>query len=239
MEKKTSLAKFKRQATHDEFLKGKLIEVIQDGKKSYHEILMYINNEIQESTRTVAFEYSIKCFQEDGAFALSRAVEEINGFSMQKKKESMSGTNPPTMLDVRFADGTHMKVPFGTMDLPTFGNDAYIEMHYNPGVMTMMLIGQCEKRYVAMMDEIVDETRRIITNDSIYRGKAIKITEPGVSPTFIDLSGIDKTPMFLTKDAKYDTQPIEARIERTAECTKHGIDIRFGVLLEGTYGLEN
>ena len=219
----------------DAYLKQKLVEVVASDK-SYHDILSYIKNEITESTRSISFNYKIKCFLEDGAYALSRAVEEIHGFTTQQDRKGPSGNNPPQMIDVRFADGTREKVPFGKISLPAIGEGAYIDMKYDAKGQQLHLEGQCEKRFVRLMDEIVEETTRLVREDSIYRGKAIKIVDETVSPTFIDLSSIDQTPLFLTPDAVFATQPIEARIEHTERCVRNGIDLKFGVLLEGNYG---
>jgi len=219
----------------DAYLKQKLVDVVASNK-SYHDILSYIKNEITESTRIISFNYKIKCFKEDGAYALSRAVEEIHGFTTQSDKKSPSGNNPPTMIDVRFADGTREKVPFGTVNLPAIGEGAFIEMKYDEKTQELLLVGQCEKRFVRLMDEIVEETTRLVREDSIYRGKAIKIIDEKQSPQFIDLSSIEQTPLFLTPEATFATQPIEARIEHTERCKRNGIDLKFGVLLEGNYG---
>lgn len=231
---KTRKAKYLLKA--DAELKDKLRTVLDDENKSYDEVLQYVNNEIKESTRVVNFNYSVRCFKEDGAYALSRAVEKIHGFTTQEDEKNISGSNPPAMIDVRFADGQRKKVPFGQINLPSLGKDANISMGYNVGSRSLTLSGQCEKRFVRLMDEIVEETKEIVENDSIYKGKAIKIVSDDKSPEFIDLSGIDSMPLFLTEYAKYSTQPIEARIEQTERCIRDRIDLRFGVLLEGNYG---
>lgn len=218
-------------------LKDKLRDIIEDETKSYHDVLRYIDNEIKESTRTIAFNYKISCFLEDGAWALNRAVESVDGFSRQNDRETMSGKNPPAMIDVRFADGTRKKVPYGKIGLSTFGKDAFIEMKYDPPSRTLMLTGQCEKRFQRLMDSIVEKTKELVDTDSIYKGKAIKIiSDDGTSPEFIDLSKIENLPLFLTEDAKFSTTPIEARIEHTERCARENIDLKFGALLCGDYG---
>jgi hypothetical protein len=226
----------KKLSSHDELLKGKLIDVINDPKNSYNTVLEYIQNEITESTRVITFNYRVKCFLEDGAYALSRAVESIHGFTTQKNT-GPSDDAPPEMIDVRFADGTRKKVPYGTINLPSLGKKAFIRMNYDPANNEFLLEGQCEKRYVRLMDEMIEETTKIVREDSIYKGRAVKITREGVSPEFIDLSNVDKTPLFLTPEAVFATRPIEARIEHTERCIKNKIDLKFGVLLEGNYGL--
>lgn len=231
--KKKSLKHYNKA---DQEMKEKLQKVLEDPDKSYDEILKYVQNEIKESTRIVAFNYKIKCFKEDGAYALSRAVESIHGFTTQEDEKNISGTNPPSMIDVRFADGSRKKVPFGQINLPSLGKDSFIDMQYDPKTRMFLLTGQCEKRFVRLMDRIIEETQQLVETDSIYKGQAIKITDEERSPQFIDLSSIDRQELFLTPDAVFSTKAIEARIEHSERCKMKGIDLRFGVLLEGTFG---
>lgn len=228
--------KLKHLAKADEELKNKLRSVLDDEGKSYDDILKYVNNEIKESTRTVSFNYQLRCFLEDGAYALSRAVETIHGFTTQANEKTMSGSNPPSMIDVRFADGSRKKVPFGQISLPSLGKDAFINMQYDVPTRQLLLTGQCEKRFVRLMDEIVEETKNLVENESIYRGHAIKILEEGRSPEFISLEGIVSQKLFLTSAAKKNTKAIEVRIEQSEACQLKGLELRHGVLLEGPYG---
>lgn len=213
---------------------GKLWNVIRSGR-SYAEVLDFVDNEIKESTRVVGFDYQVVCFLSDGAYAVSKAVERKMGFTKQANNKGPSGDRPPRMIDISFADGSHTKVPFGKINLPYFGEDAFVDMNYDSEKQIMFLRGQCEKRYVRDMDAIIDETKRVLREESIYKGQAIKFVN-GSEPEFINLSKIDKSTLYLTPEAKFATEPIEARIEKTDECIKNKIDIKYGVLLEGTYG---
>lgn len=212
----------------------KLWKVINSGK-SYSEVLDYVSNEIEESVREIEFHYEIKCFLSDGAYALHQAIEDKFGFIKQRGEKNPSGNKPPKMIDVKFADGTHVKVPFGKIDLPLFGEEAYIDMFYDKDASTMYLKGSCQKRYVKDLDNIVDRTIWKVNNESIYKNKAVKFVL-NEEPEFINLENIDSIPMFLTEEAKFATEPVMARIEKTEECIANNIDIRFGALLEGNYG---
>lgn len=233
--KKESTKQFKGK---NAYLLNKLIEVIEKkGETDYHFVLDYINNEIQESIRSIEFSYQIPCFMEDGLYALSKAVSDIVGYTNQKDEKAPSGSNPPQMINVRFADGTNIKCPFGQINLPKYGNDAYIDMQYNKKTRTLHLTGRCEKRYTNDLDKIVELTRTYIREDSIYKNQAIKINSPEDSPEFIDLTHIQNTNLFLTPEAQFATTPIEARIEKTEQCRRNGIDIKFGAILAGSYGV--
>lgn len=229
--KNASLTSQKKSIDQDS---SKLIKILEGGKP-YHEKLAFVKNELEESVREINFNYTVHGFLEDAAYALHRAVEIHHGFTRMKSEESASKKNPPEMIDVRFANGKRIKVPFGTINLPQFGKNAFIEMRYDQRTKRMLISGTIEKRYSVLMDQIVDETQEILKTDSIYKNKAIKYDGQG-SPEFIDLSSIDSIELFLTPGAQFATEPIEARIERHEECLAQGIDLRFGVLLEGSYG---
>lgn len=213
---------------------AKLWNIINSGK-TYAEILEYVQNEISESTRLVKFNYKVQCFLSDGAYALSRAVELKVGYATQTRERNPSGEKPPTMIDVSFADGSHKKVPFGKIDLPTFGGEAFVDMKYDQSGQTLFIQGQCEKRYIADLDKVIDLTKKILKEDSIYKGKALKFIL-NKEPEFINLSGIENKSIYLTKSAEWETKAIEARIENTERCIASGMDIRYGVLLDGEYG---
>ena len=231
-EKSVSLMSQKKALDDDS---QKLANILLDPDKSYDEKLKYVDHELKESVREINFNYKIFGFLEDAAFALNTAVKAVHGFTQMQNEKSASKDNPPTMIDVKFADGRRIKVPFGTINLPQFGKKAYIEMQYDGGKKVMHLSGVCEKRYTALMDNIVRKTESIIQTDSIYRNQAIKYDGTG-SPEFMDLSAIDKIELFLTDAAQFATEPIEARIEQCEACEANGIDLKFGALLEGDYG---
>lgn len=221
---------------HDKNSIMKLWAVITSGK-SYGYVLDYIQNELQESVRMVEFHYEMECFFADGAYALSRAIEGKIGFSKQQSEKDISGENPPKMINVSFADGTSIKVPFGKIDLPNFGDGAYIDMKYKKETQMLSIKGTCQKRFQADLDDIHRTAVEFLKFNSIYKGQAIKYDSSTTDPIFINLGDIDRKKLYLTPEAKFATQPIEARIERTEECIANGIDIKFGTMLEGSYGL--
>lgn len=213
---------------------AKMIAVLESSKP-YHEKLKYVKHELEESVRIVTFNYTVVGFMEDVAYAINEAVKEVHGFSRQSDRKGASKDNPPEMVDVRFADGTRIKVPIGRIELGQFGKGAFINTYYDYEEGKMLIEGQCQKRYTVIMDNIIERVEWSVSNNSIYKNQAIKY-DGYESPEFMDLSGIEGIELFLTANAKFATVPIEARIERCEECEALGIDIKFGALLEGSYG---
>jgi len=215
---------------------AKMVEILLDSRKSYHTKLEYIKNELEESVRNIEFNYQLSGFFEDTCYALNRAVSKIQGFAKMKDNKTASSDNPPTMIDVRFADGKRIKVPYGQIALPSFGPDSYINMKYSRKDNVLFIEGIIQKKYTSLMDEIIEDAAFIVQTDSIYKNKAIKYDGDGQSPIFMDLSNIANTELFLTEEAAYATEPIEVRITNPDLCIKNGLDLKFGVLLEGNYG---
>ena len=197
------------------------------------ELADFISTEVDGLTKTTRFQYKFRCFLQDGAYALHRSIDALLGFSSHK--EVGISKKPPETIDVQFADGKRIKVPWGTIAIPGMGDDAQVKMGYDSDKREFHVTGQCEKRYVSMMDAVMDATRNYLKTDSIYRGHAIQLGED-LEPTFIDLTKVDGVPMYLTPTAQFNIQPIIARITKTKKCIEAGIDLKFGALLAGDYG---
>lgn len=215
----------------DAEVKVRLKEIIDE--KPLSDLIGFMETEISNSTQVTEFNYTFPCFPEDGAFALYRAIQEIEGYSVHNGRGPSN--DPPETIDVRFADGSRIKVPWGSISLPGMGEDASISMSYDKGARSLRLSGQCERRYVSLMDAIMERTKDILSTESIYRGKAIRL-DGNLRPHFIDLTSVSDIPMFLSKATEFSLQPIVSRIEHPDRCIKNGLDLKFGALMEGDYG---
>ena len=127
-----------RITKYDEQQKRKLVELGQS-KKSYSNILAYLDGEIKQSTQMCKFNYNILCFKNDGVYQLNKAIEEIYGVSSGKAEKTMSGEGNLETLDIKLADGTRMKVPFGNIALPEAGEGAQIKINYDWGLAQLQL----------------------------------------------------------------------------------------------------
>jgi len=215
----------------DSAIREKLKQLVET--KPLEELANFISTEVKNQTRLTEFHYEFTCFREDGAYALFRAVNNIQGYSQQGKDGPSA--KPPKTIDVKFADGSRIKVPWGNIQLPNMGDGAELDMSYDPDDRTFYVMGTCEKRYIAIMDSILLEAERIVEEDSIYKGQAFKMGSE-LEPEFINLSNIENIPMYLSAAARFSLQPIEARLENPEVCKENGLDLKFGALMEGDYG---
>ena len=224
-----------RITKYDEQQKRKLVELGQS-KKSYNNILAYLDAEIKQSTQISKFKYEILCFKNDGVYQLNKAIEEIYGVSKGKGEENISGGESKIeTVDIQLADGTRLKVPYGTIAIPEAGENAQISIQYNNDKNLLLVTGTCEFRFSSMIDEIIDRTKELLTKSSIYKNQAIELNE-GYAPKIMDLSSIDGEFMVLSDRTEYDLQPLMARIKSPQKCEEKGISLKYGCLMEGPYG---
>jgi hypothetical protein len=217
---------------YEESQKRKLVE-LGNSKKSYRNILAYLEGEIKASTQMTQFSYQLLCFKNDGVYQLNKAIEEIYGVSQGKAEEQTSGGESNIeMVDVQLADGTRLKVPYGTIMLPEAGPNASIQIQYDNKKNLLLITGACQFRFTSMIDEIVDRTKELLTNNSIYKNQAIELTNT-YEPKIMDLANIRKEFMVLSDRTEYDLKPLRARLTQPKRCIEKGISLKYGCLMEG------
>lgn len=223
-----------RITQYDKRQKENLV-VLGQGPKPYAEILSYLDNEIKMSTKMASFNHSIMCFKNDGVYQLNQAIEKIYGVSEAKDNSGPSSKKDMQTVDVILADGTRIKVPYGEIALPELGEGAYIDIAYNKSNNLLHITGSCQFRFSSMIDDIVDETKRLLRTNSIYKDQAIELG-PNCTPSILDLSGVHKEFMVLSERTEYELRPLMSRVRRPEECIAKGIPLKTGILLEGGYG---
>lgn len=225
----------KRISSYEKKKKDELVSLGQS-KKSYKDILVYLDNEIQQSTRMANFEHAILCFKDDGVYQLNRAIEEIYGVSKAKKDGNPSKEDSPIeTVDVTLADGSRHKVPYGKIELPELGPDANIDIFYDEDTQELYITGKTQFRFSEMIDDIVFKTKHLLNTNSIYKDQAIELNSD-YKPKVMNLSNIDKEFMVLSDKIAYDLRPLEIRIEKPQKCIERNIPLKTGVLFEGPYG---
>lgn len=217
---------------YEDLQKNKLVQLGQS-KKSYRDILSYLEGEIKQSTQMSKFKYEILCFKNDGVYQLNKAIEEIYGVSQSKTDSTPSGGQESMeTVDVQLSDGSRCKVPYGTISLPDAGEGAHIKIQYSPGSSLLYITGCCEFRFSSMIDDIVERTKELLTTQSIYKNQAIELNDD-YTPKILNLSDIDSEFMVLSEETEYDLQPLQSRLLHPEKCIAKGISLKYGCLMEG------
>jgi len=209
-----------------------------NGPKPYAEILSYLENEIENSSRMTNFDYTIPCFKNDGIYQLNRAIEDVIGVTTVGGKEGPSGPRPMNTVDVQLANGVRKKVPYGTIDLPDMGEGANLQIAYDLQRRVLYVRGCCQFKFQSLVDAIIDKTKTLLKTDSIYKNQTFEINaaiENG-QPQIINMKSLDKEIMILSNETIKALNPLKARILHAETSKKNGIPMKFGAILEGPYG---
>lgn len=220
---------------YEQSMKEKFVDIMQEPGMKYADCLDYIETEIEQSKKMAKFNYQIPCFRNDGIYQLNQAINEVFGSVNSKEDDSPSGSSDISTVDITLADGTRVKAPYGDIALNGLGEDATITINYDYSSHCLYVTGRCQFRFSSLIDDIIEQTKKNIKNNSIYKGQALEITDIN-DPKIIDLSDIDNQLMILSDQTEYDLRPIRARLLNPDRCVEKGIPLKFGALLEGGYG---
>lgn len=219
----------------EEQQKKKFIKICSNPETKYADCIEYAINEDRQNKRMAKIRFEILCFKNDGIYQLNRAIESEFGTVVSKDNKSMSNDGSVETVDIQLADGTHMKAPFGQIQLDGLGEDAYVDINYDNRAHRLLVTGKCQVRFQPIMDDIQAAARKYLSESSIYKNQALQITDIN-EPEIMDLSSMDKQLMVLSKQTENDLRPIYARIKNPQKCMEKGIPLKYGALLEGGYG---
>lgn len=222
--------------------KAKLV-MLGQGHKPYPDILAYLETEIENSKRMTNFDYTIPCFKNDGVYQLHKAIEEIIGTAsvVQDAKGPSGGGMPVNTIEVILSNGVRKKVPYGTINLPGMGEEAQIDIQYHNKNKVLLVRGTCQFKFQHLVDEIIDKTKFLLNTDSIYKNQAFEVDAniDNGQPQLLDLRHLAEEEIILAEKTEYELSSLYARIRKPLQCKEKGIALKFGVLLEGPYGLCN
>lgn len=216
-------------------MKDKFVKIMSQPGIKYADALDYIDNELKQSKKMAKINYRIRCFRNDGIYQLNQAISQVFGAVVSKEQRNPSGESSVQTVDIALADGTRVKAPYGDISLEGLGEGSSININYDSSTHDLVITGKCQFRFSSLMDDIIEVTKHNLRTNSIYKGQALEISDIN-DPKILDLSGIDRQLMVLSKETEYALRPIYARIMNPTMCLEKGIPLKFGALLEGGYG---
>lgn len=216
-------------------MKDKFVRIMSQPGIKYADALDYIDNELKQSKKMAKINYRIRCFRNDGIYQLNQAISQVFGAVVSKEQRNPSGESSVQTVDITLADGTRVKAPYGDISLEGLGEGSSININYDSSTHDLVITGKCQFRFSSLMDDIIEVTKHNLRTNSIYKGQALEISDIN-DPKILDLSGIDRQLMVLSKETEYALKPIYARIMNPTMCLEKGIPLKFGALLEGGYG---
>ena len=182
----------------------------------------------------------------DAANALLLAVKHEFGVVELQGRESFWGSNPPVFYSIpTSAKGENVPIYVGQFTLPGF-EGASLSSAPDDKELRLTVSGMIRRKDMPLFNQLIDTARRFLREQSLYKGKAIKIDfsakEPDASgnvkmliPKFWDVS----EPRALIVDAKTEAiidAIIWTPITMPELVRSMGTAIGRAILLYGTYG---
>jgi transitional endoplasmic reticulum ATPase len=221
---------------------GKKIILPED--MSYKEGRTWLTRQEEAEDKTVAIRADIPCFPLDGLVALAKAIQQMYGFTNLASTPGFWGDSPPLLVQIETPKGI-VTAPVGRLQPPKF-EGGFLDT--SPGKMSLIIGGEVRKKYESEVKQIIEKTKEVLANDSIYRGQAIILDLEYLNndenfhpvnhaPKFMDVKDVNENGVLLNASVLFPIAAnIYTRIERTADCEQNGIPVRHGAVFAGKYG---
>ncbi len=219
------------------------------GKMPTEKAIEALQRKLKDESQIFNVYEVIDAYPLDAAVAFVKAMTNLYGWASPATtiQKTMFGSRktPPMMISVKTGhrDEDVVQCPFGAFNIPGVDDMIYTTVDMdNKRRQVFIIHAEIKKKDKHLLLELANETRRIVREESIYKGKAIRLA--------VDSNGgldFNDPPAFLNVSVKeeliFDTD-IEAQIytnllvpiRETEMCRKYKIPLKRGVLLEGRYG---
>jgi transitional endoplasmic reticulum ATPase len=230
----------------------KVAEIVHMGEKMILPVGMSMDDAIALLQRRkkyleeeVAITEVFDVFPYDGAVGLRTVLTRRYGWAAGERIPSFFGSKPPQMLSVEIGPGETIHVPWGRFSLPKV--TGYIETGVNrkDGRLVFQLTAVVLRKDEETLKDLFVELRKELRENSIYRGKAVKIRfrrDDGAKidmpePKFMATAHIKRDSLIFSDAVSEAVETsLFTPIERCADCLSNGIPVKRGILLGGPFG---
>ena len=232
------------------------VDVVREGSKILLPVGMPTKTAIKELQRQleqdemdVAIMEIIPGFPLDAAHAFVKALEVKYGWVNAMPTPGFFGPQPPVMVGVQIdPDGRTVQIPWGQIGIPGITGNLSTGIQFVDGKPHFCIQGTVKQKDKGTVNDIALLTKEYLVNNSIYKGKAIRMKFPEAgSKTF---SPLDHQPKFIvTTDVRPDelifsksvhkqiSVNIWTPIQNLAAVKAARVPLKRGVLLFGRYGV--
>lgn len=224
-----------------------ILPVVNGRPMSFDEGIEWLSRKKQEEEQKVQVNHIIPCSPMDGAYAFHRAMSKKYGWTHQIPTPGFFGDTPPSMLGIKISATETVNVPWGRIQIPGIRGFLNTGLTVDPKP-AFIIGGEILKKHAEEIKEIVELTKKLLREESIYKGKAVKISyayerdqrnyDPRIDcPQFMDISGIREDDLIFGDKVMGDLDiGLFIPIEQSAACRKNGVPLKRGLLLHGVYG---
>lgn len=210
---------------------------------SYQDAANLLIRKRDEEEETRMLTATIKASPYDGAYALSRALEQMFGFKVGGRCPNC-GNNHNRDIQVQVdARGGIVTVPWGIFHVPGVEGSFYTGSTEERGHTVFQIHAEVKGKYAQVFNDLVTLTRKLVAESSIYRGKALSIqftdedSEQLEIPEveFVDVSSAIKPIFSVWLEEQLDND-ILSYLTIPEAIKRHKGTLKRGVLLTGPYG---
>jgi transitional endoplasmic reticulum ATPase len=184
-------------------------------------------------------------FPYDGACAFDNVLTRTYGFAPAVARETFFGPQPPQLISVEVGYNEFRQVPWGDIQVPGVSGKLTTTATTKDGRWLFVIVAQVKRTHEGTIKELYEKVRREIKENSIYRGKAVKIRfldddgdpVPLPTPKFMDTESIRPEMLVFPDTVMRAIQTsLFTPISRPQDCLANGIPLKRGILLGGDYG---
>lgn len=220
-------------------------QIVIPAKMSLKQARIWLDRREVEEEQEIAIDEIVEAFPMEGAYAFMKAIAKKYGFSALVPTPGFWGPNPPVMIGIETDIGATAQVPWGRIEIP--GIAGYLEtgLTKKENRLCFSIGGEVKQKHKDEVAALADLTRKIVRDESIYRGKAIRVEfetdprkfNPRDCPKFIDTSKTRPEELIFSDKVKTSVETsLFTPIEHTANCREYQIPLKRGILLEGPFG---
>lgn len=228
-----------------------ILPVISGKKMSYDEAIEWLRRMKKDEETPVDVFHKIQCAPLDGAVAFHRALKKIYGWTQQvtiPPAGFFDPPKPPVVIGVDLGGGETMQVTLGGIMIPGVEGRLEASITARDGNPCFILGGEVLKRHEKEIKVLMEETKRQLKENSIYKGRAIRVSWGWLdrgdkydsilhAPQFMELSGVAETDLIFGEKVLNDLKiGLFTPIEHSQACREAGVPLKRGVLLYGPYG---
>jgi transitional endoplasmic reticulum ATPase len=208
----------------------------------------WIKRKRKEDEMIISLDEVVEGYPLDAAYAFTRAMSEIYGWTGMVPTPGFWGKkNPPDMFGLQTGPNNEdtVQVPWGRFVVPNISGFLQTFVVTRNQWPQFCIGGEVKNRDKEECAKIARLARKILAEDSIYRGKAIRIRFPKDPddfnirdcPAFMQTNKIKESDLIFSDDLMRLVQAnLFAPVLHTDRCRQLGIPLKRGVLLEGPYG---
>jgi hypothetical protein len=212
-------------------------------RMNHDEAIDWLERLKKADMENIAVNEVIEAFPFDGAIAMMKALKQTYGWSTPVPPQSFFEA-PPTMMSVDISPTERTQIIWGRFAIPGIEGTLMTGYNFKAGRPVFTINGNIRKKYVEAVAEIAELTRKIVAEESIYRGKPVKLSvddegnlDLAEAPTFVDVSLANRNELIFTEQLMEQINTnLFTPIMHSAICRANKIPLKRGVLMEGPYG---